>query len=301
MKLRYPRAFKHLAQASGTHLWRAGFSLSSYVRRPSAAPWSSAGDERVLVVAPHPDDETAGCAGTILRHREAADPVTVVCMTDGRRSSALGLAPEAMAAARHQEAATVAALLDFDLAWQGLVEGAWSLAEGARALTTAIARVQPTRIYAPTCIDFHPEHRKTANALASALALRREACHPTIHGYAVSVPFRAAMIDQIVPVARYERRIHAAFDAYASQRGALEPALRLRRYLASRFRIAVMAEGFWTRSASCYCRLHAEASDGGGARGMRYSPWTDPLAFLSASRLRRALARREPPTDRCHS
>ena len=37
----------------------------------------------VLVLAPHPDDEVFGCAGAIMRHIAAGDPVTVLILTDG--------------------------------------------------------------------------------------------------------------------------------------------------------------------------------------------------------------------------
>ena len=35
----------------------------------------------VVVVAPHPDDETLGCGGTLLRHMEAGDKITWMIMT----------------------------------------------------------------------------------------------------------------------------------------------------------------------------------------------------------------------------
>jgi LmbE family N-acetylglucosaminyl deacetylase len=38
---------------------------------------------RVLVLAPHPDDETFGCGGSMILHRDAGDPVKVVFLTNG--------------------------------------------------------------------------------------------------------------------------------------------------------------------------------------------------------------------------
>ena len=38
---------------------------------------------RILVLAPHPDDEVFGCAGAIMRHVAAGDSVRVAVVTDG--------------------------------------------------------------------------------------------------------------------------------------------------------------------------------------------------------------------------
>lgn len=39
---------------------------------------------RVLVLAPHPDDEVFGCGGAIMQHLAQGDEVTVIILTDGR-------------------------------------------------------------------------------------------------------------------------------------------------------------------------------------------------------------------------
>ncbi|MCH2105723.1 MAG: PIG-L family deacetylase, partial [Planctomycetes bacterium] len=38
---------------------------------------------RVLVIAPHADDEVLGCGGTLTRHIERGDEVEVLVLTDG--------------------------------------------------------------------------------------------------------------------------------------------------------------------------------------------------------------------------
>ena len=37
--------------------------------------------KKILVIAPHPDDETIGCGGTLLRHKDDRDEISCVIMT----------------------------------------------------------------------------------------------------------------------------------------------------------------------------------------------------------------------------
>ncbi len=48
---------------------------------PTVPAWS--GDERLLILAPHPDDETLGCGGLIAQARQLNIPVRVVFLTNG--------------------------------------------------------------------------------------------------------------------------------------------------------------------------------------------------------------------------
>ena len=40
---------------------------------------------KVLIIAPHPDDETLGCGGTILKHKNAKDKVFWCIVTFGNK------------------------------------------------------------------------------------------------------------------------------------------------------------------------------------------------------------------------
>tara|TARA_B100002019_G_scaffold270078_1_gene263410 strand:+ start:52 stop:729 length:678 start_codon:yes stop_codon:yes gene_type:complete len=41
---------------------------------------------KVLVVAPHPDDETLGCGGTLIKHKENGDEINWLLMTNVKKS-----------------------------------------------------------------------------------------------------------------------------------------------------------------------------------------------------------------------
>ena len=70
---------------------RRAQSLSALIRDSSLftqqSKVSEPGSGRIVVLAPHMDDETLGCGGTIARHVQAGAQVTVVFLTDGRHGA----------------------------------------------------------------------------------------------------------------------------------------------------------------------------------------------------------------------
>lgn len=62
-------------------LWLAAFSGPVFAAEPSALSFST--NDRVLVLAPHPDDEVIACGGVIQRALAAHIPVRVVFLTYG--------------------------------------------------------------------------------------------------------------------------------------------------------------------------------------------------------------------------
>jgi LmbE family N-acetylglucosaminyl deacetylase len=267
-----------------TAVWSTAFALASRLRPAPLPLWHSPGGQRVLVVAPHPDDEVAGLGGTILRHRQAGDEVAVLVVTDGRMSRAGGLGPEEMAAQRKEEARKAAAFLDVELIWAALPEGSWQPRDLSPCRPAIVAA---DLVYAPCAVDFHPEHLQTAHALAPLLGDSQ-----LVRAYPIHTPLTAVLTNLATPVADLEEAINRAAAAYRSQLGSFHQAARLRRYAARRHNIPGLAETFWQMSAESYRKIHARPPAHWSEqpyRGLRARPWTDPLAYGAGRAARRQL------------
>src|SRR5258705_520985 len=108
-----------------TGTWAAAARVAGRLAGWQPSRWDSAGRTRVLVIAPHPDDEL-GCGGTLLLHARAGDEVHVAYVTDGRGSGVGGLTPDEMARRRKEEAAAVTPVLRLaGMRWLGLREYEW--------------------------------------------------------------------------------------------------------------------------------------------------------------------------------
>jgi LmbE family N-acetylglucosaminyl deacetylase len=242
----------------------------------------------VLVLVPHPDDEVAGCGGTILLHRVSGDDVVLCFVGDGRRSRALGIGSAEMAEVRRAEAHTAARALGVThVEWFGLTEGEWSVKDLHAALRTMLASVRPSVVYAPSIVDYHPEHWRVAAGLASALRDGRVDA-PRVRAYEVQVPLTPRLTNLVASIDAVVEPLRDAFDAYRSQRASLRRCWRMKRYAAASHGTGRWAEPFWELSAYDYARLHPAALDGEALPflGLRHLPFRDPLAYLGDRRRR---------------
>jgi LmbE family N-acetylglucosaminyl deacetylase len=141
-----------------------------------------AGD--VLVLAPHPDDETLGCGGAILAAREAGARVTIAFLTDGADSHSRFLPGAELAAIRREEAVAAAAVLgveESDLRFLGYRDGRLADQEGrCREEIAELARVcRPWALFAPCPWDVSSDHLAASRIAASVAAEG-----PVLYGYA---------------------------------------------------------------------------------------------------------------------
>jgi len=128
----------------------------------------------LLVIAPHPDDETIGCAGTIARRRAAGCAVDVVVVSDGGTSHhSQRLSAEEIGARRRQESLTACALLGVPedrVHFLGFTEAGLRADHGdlRRRLRDALERLRPAEVLVVAREDWHPEHRLVHDATVEA-------------------------------------------------------------------------------------------------------------------------------------
>jgi LmbE family N-acetylglucosaminyl deacetylase len=194
-----------------------------------------AAPRRAIVVAPHADDESIGCGGTLALCESAA----VVLLT----------APES----RHQEALAACEVLGVPtLEALGFADGRVPDDEASAALLRALfERLAPDVVLVPWPLERHPDHAAAARLTARALVGT-----PTrVWCYEVWSPLDPNRLVDITSVATRKR---AAIDCHASQVAALpyaDAVLGLNRYRALLAPGVDYAEAFFECDADALLRL----------------------------------------------
>jgi LmbE family N-acetylglucosaminyl deacetylase len=147
----------------------------------------------VIVFAPHPDDETFACGGTIIRKIREGFDVYVIVMTDGRHSHdvTLGLSepsPEKVAKIRAREFSQATSILGVDpnnLVLLGFEDGKLRqhVAEAKERTVQILRKVRPVDVYIPYRDDENEDHRTTHEIVTCAL--REAHLLPKIYEYPV--------------------------------------------------------------------------------------------------------------------
>lgn len=127
----------------------------------------------ILVVAPHPDDETLGCGGTLLRHGAEGDAlhwVVVTSMTAAYSAEQRARrAAELQEVARHYGFASTAELGFTTAALDAVPRG-----EVVERMSAAFKSARPEVVYLPHPGDVHSDHRIAFEAGAACTKWFRE-------------------------------------------------------------------------------------------------------------------------------
>ncbi len=173
---------------------------------------------RVLVLAPHPDDEVFGCGGALRLHALAGDQVKVIVLTDGRHGGAVAGDEDRLVALRREETLASAAELGVDdIELWGYPDRSLAQAEGvAERLASTLQRYAPTLVYCPSPIEHHPDHRAAA-ALLWRMAGRLPASS-RIAFCEITAPLAVNTLVGIDTVRDAKRRAGAAHASQTAQR-----------------------------------------------------------------------------------
>jgi len=148
---------------------------------------------RVLVLAPHPDDEAIGAGGTLIAQVRGGSEVCVLYLTDG---GGVGEERGEQIATRRAEArATCRELGAEAVFWDNPDTRLTNGAANVEALASLLRDREPDRVFVPSFFDTHYDHFATNQILVDAVA--RGGWRGTICGYEVwdAVPFPNYLVD----------------------------------------------------------------------------------------------------------
>ncbi|MER2520111.1 MAG: PIG-L deacetylase family protein [Bdellovibrionales bacterium] len=135
-----------------------------------ASPWLN--HAPILIIAPHPDDETLGCGGFILRARQQGSEIRIVIVSDGAQGSkGNNIAASQLAVIRQQEALCATSQLGLkphQVTFLNFPDGKLSSCAKAldEKLSEQIARLSPHIVMSPYLKENHPDHRAIAESIA---------------------------------------------------------------------------------------------------------------------------------------
>ena len=203
---------------------------------------------RVVVFAPHPDDETLGCGGLLALLKDAGSSVHVVVVSDGGAShpNSRRYPRPKLAALRESEARAAVAKLGLDpaseLEFLGLRDGGvpdgrapdgevlgeadtTAFAAAVDAVAARLTRWKIDTVVGPLRADAHADHRASFRIIDAALNMMQR--RPRLLEYGIwGTPGRAGIAvdpqqtpyrDYYVDVSRVLRRKRAAIACHRSQ------------------------------------------------------------------------------------
>ncbi len=213
--------------------------------------------ERVLVIAPHMDDEAIPCGGTLLLHARVGSTVHVVFTSDSSGGSQNADARERVRTARLNEVAAAQKVLGYaSQEVLGFPDG--QLVQHERAmrerLTAAVGTFGPTQILCPFPADSHADHQATA--LATGQAATAASFRGEVWAYEVWTPLWPNVCIDITSVAAEKERAIACYASQLEDRDYVSAIMGLNKYRGLRHQVP-FAEAYYACPPSEFCNLTA--------------------------------------------
>ena len=124
--------------------------------------------EKILVIAPHPDDETLGCGGTLLRHKNSGDKIYWMIVTNIQTKNGW---TEEEVQKRQKEIHQVAEMYGFEKIFKldlpTTMLDTVPYKDLIAKISVIIQEVRPSIVYLPNRSDVHTDHQVTFRAAIS--------------------------------------------------------------------------------------------------------------------------------------
>jgi len=219
--------------------------------------------KKVLVLAPHPDDDCFGLGGTIKKMTTAGSHVTSVYLTDG--SGGLPVEDgrkhsQDLIEQRKIEAQNAAKILGIqETIFWGYKDGKLAAGHSAvKALKDLILKTEPDIIFLPSFLDNHQDHRATNEIFINAVnTLEKKEFE--IWAYEVWTPI---FVNRLSDITLYIKTKEEAIQAHQSQISVQrydKAAVGLSQYRAEVNNVRGFAEGFFAASFELYKELYEKS------------------------------------------
>jgi LmbE family N-acetylglucosaminyl deacetylase len=125
---------------------------------------------KILVFAPHPDDDLIGCGGSIAKNIKQGNDVTIVYMTSGDAGS-LKYTKEELAKIREEEAKEAVKIVGVkDLVYLRIPDGYVEYnRDNLVRIIDLIREQKPNLVYMPHKNDAHKDHMRTYELVTEAM------------------------------------------------------------------------------------------------------------------------------------
>lgn len=234
-------------------LWRATHRATSELRRVFPA--------RVLVVAPHMDDEVIPCGGTLLLHRERGSTLHVVFVSDSAGPSTDPAYRRSLATTRTAEMVRVQELVGYQSTEvYGFPDGRLMRHEReiADKLVATIEAFKPDLIFCPFPADAHRDHQATAIAVTDAA--RRARWNGSIWAYEVWTALWPNAAIDITAVAEAKEQAVCAYVSQLDDRDYAGAVLGLNRFRGMRHNVK-FAEAFYVCTPRQFANLTVKLNE----------------------------------------
>ena len=264
MKILSRWLMKRLGQATGRYL--KSHSLLKVNKYSPAILWRPEA-RRIVVLAPHMDDEVIGCGGTLYKHVQRGATVTVIYMTDGRYGGKLSPRPAGERRGEHElslvDTRKREALLAMETlgiqdsifldAEDGRLSSAQGLADRVKQILESIA---PDLVYLPFFLEEHPDHRAVTQILMDAT--QGINCEFDCCGYEVWTPLFPNCLVEINDAVGVKKQALQHYQSQLVENDYLHAALGLNAYraIALSQKYGGFVEAFFMASLKDYRELY---------------------------------------------